>query len=279
MCRLYGFRGSAPTKVDCSLVRAQNALLAQSRKDRRGVSNADGWGIGFYENGRPAVEKCDTAAFRDLRFSEIAERVSARTVLAHVRKATVGRTSSANTHPFSYGVWTLAHNGTLTAFDKVAPSLESEIGPELLGARGGTTDTELIFVWLLGRMAQKGIAADAPCRDRERLLAVFGEAVRSLAAMSDRTGVEKPAKLNLLLTDGRNLVASRWGNTLYRVTREGVRDCEICGRPHVEPRWTDGYRAAAVASEPITGEPWEVVPEGSIVSISRSVNSEVIPIS
>ena len=57
MCRLYGFRANEPTKVECSLVHAQNALLSQSVMDARGVPNADGWGIGYYDNSLPHVER------------------------------------------------------------------------------------------------------------------------------------------------------------------------------------------------------------------------------
>ncbi len=32
MCRLYALRASEPTRVECSLVRAQNALMEQSKK-------------------------------------------------------------------------------------------------------------------------------------------------------------------------------------------------------------------------------------------------------
>ena len=62
MCRLYGFRGNEPTKVECSLVYAQNALLAQSTGDERGEAHLDGWGIAVYEDGWPEVERRDTAA-------------------------------------------------------------------------------------------------------------------------------------------------------------------------------------------------------------------------
>src|SRR6476620_10098238 len=40
MCRHYAFRANEPTKVECTLVRAQNALLAQSRADRRGKTHS-----------------------------------------------------------------------------------------------------------------------------------------------------------------------------------------------------------------------------------------------
>ena len=278
MCRLYGFRGTEPTRLDCSLVRAQNALMAQSREDRRGLSNADGWGIGFYDDGRSVIHKCDAPAFEDRRFSETAGKVNSPTVLAHVRKATVGRAGSANTHPFSCGVWSFAHNGTLTAFDRVAPGLEEEVGRDLMGSRRGTTDSELIFLWLLRRMTRARIKADVTCRDPKRLRTLLAESVSLLAARSKEAGADEPAKLNLLLTDGVTLVASCWGNTLFRLSREGVRDCEICGMPHVEKHLEDGYRASMVASEPITREMWEKVPERSVVVIDGDLEVYSSPI-
>ena len=161
----------------------------------------------------------------------------------------------------------MAHNGTLTAFDRVAPGLEREVGSELLGLRRGTTDSELIFLWLLSRMPRLGIRADVSCEDSDRLTTLLAESVPLLAARSEEAGADEPAKLNLLLTDGVTLVASRWGNTLHGLARRGVRDCEICGLPHVEEHVADGYRAGVVASEPITQERWEEVPEQSVVTV------------
>lgn len=278
MCRLYGFRGTAPTRLDCSLVRAQNALMAQSRQDRRGLPNADGWGIGSFKDGQPVIEKCDTAAHEDRRFSESAGRVYSPTVLAHVRQATVGGARLANTHPFAHGVWLFAHNGTLTALDRVAPGVEQEVGRELLGLRHGTTDSELIFLWLLSRMMQAGIETDKTCEVPDRLTDLFAESVLLLAARSEAAGATPPAKLNLILTDGVTLVASRWGNTLFGLARRGVQDCEICGLPHVEKDLADGYRAAVVASEPITQEIWQEIPEKSVVTIGADAELHSRPI-
>ena len=35
----------------------------------------------------------------------------------------------------------------------------------------------------------------------------------------------------------------RWKNSLYYVSREGVRDCQICGVAHVQHRGNTDYRA------------------------------------
>ena len=66
MCRLYGFRASEATKVECSLIHAQNALLLQSRSDMMGREHADGWGLASYRNSEISLEHRDTAAFEDV---------------------------------------------------------------------------------------------------------------------------------------------------------------------------------------------------------------------
>jgi glutamine amidotransferase len=272
MCRLYGFRSTAPTRVDCSLVNAQNALLAQSRLDERGYANADGWGIAHYRNGAPAVLKRETAAHSDAEYRATATRITAATLVAHVRQATVGRARLENTHPFHLGPWTFAHNGTLTAFDSVAPRLGQEMERDLLENRRGTTDSELLFLWLIARMAAAGVGPGALSRHRGRALEVFGQSVGRAAELSRAEGAEEPARLNFVLTDGRVLLAARWGNTLHVLQRQGVLDCDICGDPHVEPRHRDGYRAAMVASEPITNEAWTPVPDRHALAIDAGMN-------
>ena len=273
MCRLYGFRANERTKVDCTLVHAQNALLIQSRSDRRGVEHADGWGIACYENGAPVVERRARAAFADLAFGETAERVHARTVLAHVRRATVGSVSSANTHPFAHGCWTFAHNGTITAFEHIREPMERETAPSLQRMRRGSCDSEQAFYWLLSRMARAGIDISAPCANLDLLSAVFARAVRRLSAWCDEVGVERRATLNFLLTDGTVLLASRCRSTLYWVRREGIRDCEICGIPHIEHEDRLSYRAVVVASEPISHETWDEVPDGHVLVVDGNVDA------
>jgi glutamine amidotransferase len=279
MCRLYGFRANEPTKVECSLVHAQNALLHQSRSDMTGRSHADGWGLASYHEGLLVVEHRESAAFEDLQFSETAERIYATAVVAHVRRATVGGASKANTHPFRYGRWVFAHNGTVAAFDVLASGLARETDASLQRHRLGTTDSEQAFLWLLTRIASAGIDLDSGAPDVRRLAALVGEAVVALDASSDRAnGKPRSSKLNFLLTDGDVLVVSRLRNSLHLLVRDGVRDCEICGIPHVHHDSERRYRAVAVASEPITHESWREVPDGHVVAVDRDLEVEIQPL-
>ena len=276
MCRLYGFRANEPTKVECSLVLAQNALLRQSRSDLRGKEHADGWGIACYEDGEPEILRRETAAFETLHFSTAAERVFARTVVAHVRRATVSGASMTNTHPFVYGPWTFAHNGTVRAFDRVEAQLLSETLPALRRHRQGNTDSELAFLWLLTAMSKSGVSIDEPCNgDTTRLADVLAVSTRRLAEVSDQAGAAKPSELNFVLTDGHVLLASRWRNSLMWVARDGIHDCEICGIPHVHHRKSVHYRAAVVASEPISHEAWSEVPDGAVLVVDRDARATI----
>ena len=83
MCRMYGFLATESTRLDCSLVLAQNALQTQSDRDRRGVRNADGWGIAHWDDSHPAVLKSTHPAFADKHFAETAGEISSQAVIAH----------------------------------------------------------------------------------------------------------------------------------------------------------------------------------------------------
>lgn len=259
MCRLYGFRASAATKVECTLVHAQNALMVQSRGDSTGQSHTHGWGIAAYENGQPQVERKAWAAYHGEAFRKTAAALRARTVLAHVRQATVGDPALENTHPFSHGRWSLAHNGTVPNFQDVRPHLLAAMTPEHRAAIAGATDSEHLFHYLLSQHEQT---------TQKPLLETLRSGVRQVIDWCRQVDGTAPIGLNLILSDGDELVGSRWGRSLYGVERDGVQDCEVCGFPHAEGATPGGYRAVVVASEPISREDWIEVPEGSVYQVT-----------
>jgi predicted glutamine amidotransferase len=269
MCRLYGFMANEETKVECTLVHAQNALLMQSESGYRGRAHADGWGMAFYHDELPELERRAKPAFKDLHFSNTAERVYAEAVIAHVRLATVGTPNELNCHPFVFGKWAFAHNGTVSAFTQLKHELENETIPVLQARRLGETDSEQFFYWLLSRLRAAGIAlSDSPSADD--VAEVVACSVRELASRCREAGATE-AKLNIVLTNGHIMVATRWNNDLFMVLRKGIHDCEICGIPHVHHDGNHEYRAIVLASEKISDEPWTEVPNYSVIAVDKGI--------
>lgn len=273
MCRLYGFIANEPTKVDCSLVFAQNALMMQSRFDARGQNNADGWGIATFMNGQPEMEKKATSAFDDCAFSSLAEKIYSSAIVAHVRQATVGNISLENTHPFVTGNWVFAHNGTVTGFAKLESELAAETEDELQARRLGQTDSEQFFLWLVTRLRQNGFDHTDDEIDDEELPGwsdaarqILLSSVKELAARCQNACADKIPRLNFVLTDGRTLFACRWNNSLHIIRRNGIYDCEICGIPHIHHHESVDHMAVAVASEPVTHESWQEVHDRTVVA-------------
>jgi glutamine amidotransferase len=136
----------------------------------------------------------------------------------------------------------------------------------------GDTDSELVFRWLLNRMAQFGLDPTKPADDLMPILDLMEESILELVRISLATGTRTPPQLNFVISDGRHLVASRWGNSLYWVFRNGVSDCSVCGTSHCR-KAEDGYRAVAVASEPISDEDWTEIPEGTLFGAADDITT------
>jgi glutamine amidotransferase len=269
MCRLYGFRANEPTKVECTLVYAQNALMVQSREDVSGRGNAHGWGIATYEDHCPHVERQAWAAYQGEHFRRAAARIFSQQVLAHVRRATVGAPRIENTHPFVDGPWAFIHNGTVPGFDRLRPRLLQQLSQERRDAIRGDTDSEHVFHYL------RSLQARTPDRP---LLDVLRQGLRQITEWCHEIEPTAPIGLNVILTDGEQMVGSRMGRTLFFIEREGVHDCEICGFPHIHHDTDRLYRAVVVASEPISHESWREIPECSVYQVNEHFRFESEPL-
>jgi len=260
MCRLYAFTANEPTRVECSLVHAQNALMAQSAGDAEGLVHGHGWGVADYSDGVPLIEKQTWAAFHGEHFAKAAARVYAHTVVAHVRRATVGDQRIENTHPFHHGRWIFAHNGTVPNFFKLREKMMPEIDPLLRNDIKGTTDSEHVFYYILSlHMREPAV----PLRQ------IVADAIRQIVHWSAEIDREKRIGLNIVLTDGDTLVGSRLGRTLWHLERGLIFKCPICGESHVHHEVGADYRAVEVASEPLTDENWHEMPDGVVYSVDE----------
>ena len=111
--------------------------------------------IAEHPNGVPFVEKQAWAAYRGEHFIKSAARLYARTVIAHVRRATVGPPGIENTHPFVHGRWLFAHNGTVPNFESIRMRLVEAMDPLHRNEIGGSTDSEHVFRYLLSILGRE----------------------------------------------------------------------------------------------------------------------------
>ena len=144
MCRLFGFRSAVGSKGHRALVEAENSLVKQASL------HPHGWGIGYFVEQDAYILKSDDAAHTSERFRMASSRLRSHTLIAHVRRATVGEPDYLNSHPFRYGRWVFAHNGTVFDFDEHFRDWMLARIPELRRSLIlGTTDSEHTFHFLL----------------------------------------------------------------------------------------------------------------------------------
>ena len=270
MCRLYAMHASEPTRVECSLVKSQNALMEQSKGDMQGYAHGHGWGVADYPNGSPMVEKQVWAAFHGEHFSRKAARVYARTVVAHVRRATVGGTSIENTHPFHHGRWIFAHNGTVPNFDQVRAKMLDHIDPLHRSEIKGTTDSEHIFRYLIGLFLQ---------HPERGLFEIVKAGLEQVITWSAEVDPDARVGLNVVLTNGEQLIGSCLNRSLFYLVRDHTYICPICGRSHVHHDTKCSYLAVEIASEPIThGENWYQIPNGTVFRVGEDYWLDILPL-
>lgn len=285
MCRLYGLQATHPTRPACELLEAQNALIEQSEKDVRGLSNPHGWGMGHSVNGTTGCFRQVKPATDSAEYRETALSTEGTTVLAHVRRATFGDPNHENTHPFREGAALLIHNGHVPAFDRVRPHLLDRLSERRRGAIGGTTDSEHVFALLLHLRNEH---PELPLHDVTRKgVHLLQSWVSDVAENATSVPVDQTFDdlshdelttilgLNLLWTDGQALAGSRLNRSLWTLERTSTYTCPICGNAHADPERDESYRSITLASERLTDEAWEEIPNGSVFSAGADAQLHV----
>jgi predicted glutamine amidotransferase len=126
---------------------------------------------------------------------------------AHVRAATGTPITRPNCHPFACGTWMFMHNGFIGSWNRLRREVEALIPDKLYPSRIGTTDSEAIFLAIMGAGIENPLAAT------ERTLVRLSE-------LADRNGATERFRFTAALANGRDLYAFRYAlndraNTLY----------------------------------------------------------------
>lgn len=206
MCRHLGWLG-APVAVSSLVLDPPSGLLLQSyapRRQKHGTINADGWGVGFFDDGVRRW-RSDKPLWGDASFASVAPTLHSGCIVAAVRSATVGMPIEASASaPFSDGSWLLSHNGIVDR-GVLAPSAaaESSVDSAILAAH------------------------------------IFDRGLDNLGDTIAQVGARDPdARLNILAANGSRLLATTWGDTLFALERaDGV---VLASEPYDEdPSWRD----------------------------------------
>jgi glutamine amidotransferase len=209
MCRHIGWLGQ-PRSLASLILEPPHSLLVQSyapRRQTRVRMNADGWGVGFFTPGiaEPARWRSTKPLWADGSVPSMARHLSASCIVAAVRAASPGMPiDETATAPFTDGHWLLSHNGVV----------DRSVLPLTLAAES-VCDSALLAAHVFSSGPQR-----------------LGEVVASVGTL------DPEARLNLLVTDGRRLLATTWGDTLsYLVDSTGI---AVASEPYDDdPRWID----------------------------------------
>jgi glutamine amidotransferase len=231
MCRHLAYLGP-PVALHESLFGAPHSLCEQARAPRHqtsGHDNPHGWGVGWYadESTEPAHYRTVTPIWEDADFAERSRTTQAHAFLGAARLASPGATiADTGNAPFRSGPWLFSLNGVVQQFtDGVGDALRAASSRERRAEIQGDSDSEVLFALVLDRLDDGDPPGDALSSVVERVLGLT-------------TG-----RLNLLLTDGRQVAATRRGNSLY-------------------------VRGTTIASEPLDDDPgWRAVDDGSLLVV------------
>ncbi len=232
----------------------------------------DGWGLGYYPGGEPAATVLkEPAPPRGSIRSELVrawEHLESSIFLLHVRRATWGSVTDANTQPFqrAWGRrdWLFGHAGSLRHRLELRPGAPFE--------PVGATDTELIFCELMNRFAEKGW--------------------KSIGEASPRVLLEWLARLNdggnltCVLTDGHDVAvysdresAGVWmREVLPPYDRLVLGDAEL--EVDLGKRGVKSRKGVVVSSHPLQvngkDDEWKAIPPGTLVILRQGAVRELV---
>jgi glutamine amidotransferase len=259
MCRLFGMHaGITAVSAQFWLLDAPDSLEAQSHR------NPDGAGVGCFEaDGAPVVDKQPLSAWKDREFRSAAHEMSGTTFVAHVRYASTGGHTMANTHPFVQQSRLFAHNGVVQELDRLDARLAD------LDARGlvrGETDSERVFALITAETARNG-----------------GNVAAGLMAAINWIGRTLPVyALNLVISTATELWALRYPDTHALYVLERPAGGSGTSR-HLDAR-SDRIRARStplaiqpaviVATERMDDDPaWRLLEPGELVHVDAGLTA------
>ncbi|PSF37135.1 ergothioneine biosynthesis protein EgtC [Aphanothece hegewaldii CCALA 016] len=262
MCRLLGYIGS-PLHLEKILDKPEHSLIVQSYQPREmtsGVVNADGFGLGWYnahQDTLPYIYKNILPIWNDVNLPYLNRYVESGCVLAYVRSATPPNpVDYSNCQPFIKDKILFIHNGFIHNFRQTLyRPIRNVLSDEIYQFITGTTDSEHIYGLILNELQKDS---------NTNLTQALQQTLVFLTDLAKHYHVFFSA--NIILSDGKQLVASRYSNrnptpTLYWLKNDSL--------------YPNG---GFIASEPIFQGDWNRCSEGSIITIGENLDVNISPI-
>lgn len=259
MCRWIAYRGK-PIALEYYVTRPEHSLVVQSMQALESTTafNGDGFGLGWYgEHAEPGLYRELRPAWSDENLRHLCRHLRSPLFFAHVRAATGTAVTRTNCHPFACERWLFMHNGLVGNWAALRRPVEAMIPDDLYQWRAGTTDSEALFLAILGA-GLCGAAAEADADPVEAVRRTVGRLTR-LAAREGGA----PLRFTAALADGRDLFAFRYSandkaNSLYYSAAGG--DVVVVSEPLDKnpDAWIRVPENTALIARP--GRPVELVP-------------------
>jgi predicted glutamine amidotransferase len=254
MCRWIAYRGET-IPLEQYVTAPAHSLVVQSVRalESTASTNGDGFGLGWYgEHPEPGLYREVRPAWSDENLRYLCRHIHSHLYFAHVRASTGTPVTRPNCHPFACGRWLFMHNGLVGNWTRMRRQVESLIPDEYYGSRVGTTDSEAVFLAILGAGGDKD---------------PVGATIKVLSALTDMlsaSGTREPLRFTAALANGRDLYAFRYAandnaNTLYY--RESAGNVVVVSEPldsehaHWKPV-PPGHMLSALAGKPVSLEPF-----------------------
>jgi predicted glutamine amidotransferase len=241
MCRWIAYRGET-IALSHYVTEPAHSLITQSINalESTASTNGDGFGLGWYDqHPEPGLYREIRPAWSDENLRYLCRHIQSRLFFAHVRAATGTPITRTNCHPFSCAGWLFMHNGFVGGWPRLRRRIEALIPDELYPSRIGTTDSEALFLAILGAGIDDPVAATQ-------------SVLRDVAAMVDEVG--QPFRFTAALSDGRDLYAFRYSvndsaNSLY--FRESSSEVLVVSEPlDREQFWTSVPAQSVLVARP-----------------------------
>jgi glutamine amidotransferase len=290
MCRFLGYLG-APVLLDHLLYGPDNSLVKQTYDPAMlHQLNLAGLGVLAWDGAshdpeRPFAYKTTGLPVFDPNLKALATKVHADAVLAHVRGVAYGPHAAVgpeNLHPFLFEGQrvALAHNGDLARFLDMRFDLAARVAPRLLGHIRGSTDSEWIYAIVASELQESG---GEGAGGAGAIAAAVVRALRAVREVRRARKVDVSSSVNLLLSDGQAVVATRFtfdfGRYEDRVEETTLSLLSLWytlgeSYAHDGVEWKMSGRAPRsllVASEPLTKDTstWIEVPEDTMLIAER----------